>query len=262
MFIGNMVTEAIPARVYALYKIVAGRKNVKRVDIQNMMEPPELNKGTSYFSTIFKAATELKLIAVQDDLIVPMVPKDQMKNMRAFRQHVIRQLGNFEQEQFFKVSNILVNMNEQVYQYSLTDPALLNLLTEGTGGSVTAPMIRGWRFWAQFLGFGYIYKMSFLPNAYIFVKNVLRLLELEKDEEYEIDDFMLRFKAYGSIISNNMLPERSFNMALSQALRELHEKKELELQYRSDAKMRWNLYPSQEFNIKQIASIRYKGVRE
>ena len=104
--------------------------------------------------------------------------------------------------------------------------------------------------------------MSFLPNAYVFVKNVLRLMNLEKNKEYEIDDFMLMFDAYGKIISGNLAKERNMNIALSSALRELHDNKEIELKYRSDAEKRWILYPSVEQFNDQIASIVYKGVKK
>ena len=39
MFIGNMVTEAIPARVFALYKIVESKKDISRSELQGLMEP-------------------------------------------------------------------------------------------------------------------------------------------------------------------------------------------------------------------------------
>ena len=62
MFTGKMVTEAIPARVFALYKIVTSKKNISRLALQGLMEPKEIYEGTSYFSTILKTAIELKLV--------------------------------------------------------------------------------------------------------------------------------------------------------------------------------------------------------
>ncbi len=262
MFTGNMVTEAIPARVFSLYKIVTSRKEITRAEIQSMMEPAEIYEGTSYFSAIFKAASELRIIDTQDNLVVPLVSKEEMRDIEDFRHFAISKLNTFEDEQFFQVTNVIFNMNEQIYKYPLTDNALLNILSQQTGSQITAPMIRGWRFWAQFLGFGYMNNMSFLPNAYVFVKNILRLMNLEKNKEYKIDDFMIMFEPYGKIISGNLQPERNMNIALSSALRELHDDKEIELKYRSDAKKRWILYPSIEQFNDQIASIVYKGVKK
>lgn len=259
MFTGNMVTEAIPARVFSLYKIVTSKKEITRNEVQSLMEPSEIYEGSSYFSSIIKAAIELKIVDIQDNIVVPLVPKEEMKNIEDFRLYAISKINSFEAEQFFKVTNCIVNINERIYKHTLTDTALLNELSRETGTQITAPMIRGWRFWAQFLGFGYMNNMSFLPNAYVFVKNVLRLMNLEKNKEYEIDDFMLMFDAYGKIISGNLAKERNMNIALSSALRELHDNKEIELKYRSDAEKRWILYPSVEQFNDQIASIVYKG---
>lgn len=262
MFTGNMVTEAIPARVYSLYKIAISKKDITRNEIQSMMEPPEIYEGTSYFSAIFKTALELKIIDTQDNLVIPLVSRDEMKTIDGFRKYAISKLNMFEDEQFFQVTNVIVNLNEHIYKYSLTDSDLLNILSQQTGNQITAPMIRGWRFWAQFLGLGYMNNMSFLPNAYVFVKNVLSLLNLEKNKEYAIDDFMLMFEQYGKVLSGNLQQERNMNIALSSALRQLHDNNEIELRYRSDAEKRWILFPSTEQFNDQIASIVYKGVKK
>ena len=87
-------------------------------------------------------------------------------------------------------------------------------------------------------------------------------MNLEKNKEYEMNDFVLMFEPYGKIISGNLKPERNMNIALSNALRELHDNKEIELKYRSDAEKRWILYPSIEQFNDQIASIVYKGVKK
>ena len=262
MFTGNMVTEAIPTRVYSLFKIVNSKKNITRQEAQSMLEPADIYTGTSYFSSVFKAATELKLVDMQENIVVSLVSKEEIKDIDDFRRFAISKINLFEEESFFKVSNVIVNMNEQILRYVLTDNSLLNTLSQQVGTQITAPMIRGWRFWAQFLGFGYINGMSYLPNAYVFVKNVLELLNLEKNKEYQIEDFMLMFDTYGKIISGNLQPERNMNIALSSALRELHDNHEIELRYRSDAERRWGLYPSNESFNDQVASIVYRGVKK
>ena len=65
-------------------------------------------------------------------------------------------------------------MNEKIFEYkSISDSEMLNYLSNQTGETIKDPMIRGWRFWAQFLGFGVINDMAFLPNAYVYVKDVV-----------------------------------------------------------------------------------------
>lgn len=262
MFVGNMVTEAIPARVYSLYKIVVSKKEITRAEVQKCIEPEGIYEGNSYFAAIFKAATELGLVEIQDNIVIPLIPKEEIKGIEDFKKYVISKMDSFEGEQFYEVTNIIVNLNEEIYKYrSVADTDLLNLLSNQIGKQITAPMARGWRFWAPFIGLGYVNGMAFLPNAYIYVKNILKILNIEKNKEIAIDEFMAMLGKYGKMLTSNMQPERNMNLALSSALRELHDNGEIELKYSSDAENRWILFPSNEAFNDQIASIIVKGVK-
>lgn len=262
MFTGNMVTEAIPARVFALYKIVTSKKDISRAELQELMEPSGIYEGSSYFSAILKTATELKLVDIQDDYVSAIVPKEQLKTIDDLRLYVISRLDNYEDEQFYRCTNAIVNLDEKIYQYSsISDSEMLNYLSDRTGQQVTAPMARGWRFWAQFLGFGYMNGFVFLPNAYVFVKDVIKLMDLEKKKEYQMDEFMVKFNQYGKILTANPKSEKNLNIAISSALRELHENGEITLKYISDQGSKWILYPSNELFNDPVAAIIYKGVK-
>lgn len=261
MFTGKMVTEAIPVRVFALYKIVTSKKDISRSELQELMEPSEIFEGSSYFSAILKTATELKLVDVQDNTVVALVSKEQIKTIDDLRLYIILKLEKYEEEQFYKCTNAIVNLDEKIYKYSsISDSKMLNYLSEKVGQQITAPMARGWRFWAQFLGFGYMNELVFLPNAYIFVKNVIKLIGLEK-REYQMDEFMTMFNQYGRILSGNSQNEKYLNLALSNALRELHENGEITLKYISDQASKWILYPSNDLFNNPVSSITYKGVK-
>ena len=153
-------------------------------------------------------------------------------------------------------------MNEKIYEYSaISDSNMLNYISKQLGETVKAPMIRGWRFWSQFLGFGLINEMAFLPNAYVYVKDVLRLMNLEKKQEYTMSDFMARFMQYGRIMLSSSTSEKNLNIAMSSALRELHDNGEIMLKFGSDQAMKWILYPSKELFNQPISSVVYKGVK-
>lgn len=261
MFVGNMVTEAIPARVYALYKIVEAKKGISRSELQGLMEPKDIYEGTSYFSAIIKAAEELKIIENKDNIINLVDGKERFKTIDDFRKYVISILQDFSDGQFWKCTNVIVNMNEKIYEYSaISDSGMLNLLSNNVGETIKAPMIRGWRFWAQFLGFGIMNEMTFLPNAYVYVKDILRLMELKKKQEYSMSDFMARFMQYGRIMLSPSTSDKNLNIAMSSALRELNDNGEMVLKFGSDQEMKWILYPSKELFNQPISSIVYKGV--
>lgn len=262
MFIGNMVTEAIPARVFALYKIVESKKGISRSELQRFMEPKEIYEGTSYFSAIMKAAEELKLIENKDNVVSLSDDVERLKTIEGFRKYVISILPDLSDGQFWKCTNIIVNMNEKIYEFSaISDSNMLNDISKQLGETIKPPMIRGWRFWSQFLGFGLMNDMVFLPNAYVYVKDVLRLMNLEKKQEYTISDFMARFMQYGRIMLSSSTSEKKLNIAMSSALRELHDNGEIVLKFGSDQEMKWILYPSKESFNQPVSSVVYKGVK-
>ncbi len=263
MFVGNMVTEAIPARVFALYRIVSSKKELQRSELQAFMEPPEIYEGNSYFPAILKAATELKLVNIQDNSVSLLVSKEEIKSIDDFRRYAISILPDYEEEQFWKCTNVIVNMNEDIYKYgAISDSDMLNYMSNEVGQNISAPMMRGWRFWAQFLGFGYMNGFSFLPNAYVYVKNVISLMGLEKNKEYEIDDFMAQFMHYGKIMLSSSLSSKNLNIAMSSALRQLHDSGEIVLKHGSDQDMKWILYPSSESFNQPVSTIVYKGLKK
>ena len=262
MFIGNMVTEAIPARVFALYKIVESKKSISRNELQGLMEPKDIYEGTSYFSAIIKAAEELKIIENHDNMISLPEGKEKLKTIDDFRRYVISILQDLSDGQFWKCTNVIVNMNEKIYEYSaISDSVMLNYLSKTLGETIKAPMIRGCRFWSQFLGFGMMNDMTFLPNAYVYVKNVLCMMDLERKQEYSMSDFMGRFMQYGKIILPPSAADKNLNIAMSSALRQLHDNGEIVLKFGSDQEIKWILYPSKELFNQPVSSVVYKGVK-
>ena len=261
MFIGNMVTEAIPARVFALYKIVESKKDISRSELRGFMEPKEIYEGTSYFSAIMKAAEELQLVENKDNVVSLSDEVERLKTIEDFRRYVISILPDLSDGQFWKCTNIIVNMNEKIYEYNAISDNMLKYISKQLGETIKAPMIRGWRFWSQFLGFGLMNDMVFLPNAYVYVKDVLRLMNLEKKQEYSMSDFMARFMQYGRIVLPASTSEKNLNIAMSSALRELHDNGEIVLKFGSDQEMKWILYPSKELFNQLVSSVVYKGVK-
>ena len=227
------------------------------------MEPKDIYEGNSYFSTIIKTAEELKIIENKDNTIKLIDGQERFKTIDDFRKYVISILQDLSDGQFWKCTNIIVNMNERIYEYStISDSGMLNYLSSKLGETIKAPMIRGWRFWSQFLGFGVMNDMTFLPNAYVYVKDVLRLMDLEKKQEYSMSDFMARFMQYGRVMLSPSASDKNLNIAMSSALRELHDNGEIELKFGSDQEMKWILYPSKELFNQPISSVVYKGVKE
>lgn len=51
-------------------------------------------------------------------------------------------------------------------------------MSELTGEQIDAMEMRAWRFWVTYLGFGYLQDMFFIPNANVFIEDILHHLNL------------------------------------------------------------------------------------
>lgn len=76
-----------------------------------------------------------------------------------------------------------------------------------------------------------------------------------------MSDFMTRFMQYGQILLQSTTSNRNLNIAMSSALRELHDNGEIVLKFGSDQEMKWILYPSKELFNQPVSSVVYKGVK-
>ena len=270
MFRGNMVTESIPARVYALFKIVEKNNGINRAELKSLMEPADLNiktdgtQNTSYFGPTLTCAQELNLVDTQDNAIVSMVEKGRIKTIQDMRKHIILILNNFKDEQFYKTSNTVLNMNESVFKMGgMSDTAMTDYLSSKTGEMINNVRMNGWRFWAEFLGLGYVPSASvFIPNAYRYVKVILAESNLEKNKEYLIEDFVSIINKYGTVLTDNNENSHALNMGFSNALRELHDQREIELLRQNDRPVSYQLYPSALFEPNPVTAVVYKGVKK
>lgn len=265
MFIGKMVTEAIPIRVFSLCKIIgSSKKKLTKLEVKDLMEPKELNTSdTQYFYEVLKAAEELKLLEITDNYIELLVDFNSIKTIESFRGYVIDKLNFLQQSHFYNVSKAIINMNEDILmkEYKLSDAPMINYITEKIKEDINANEMRGWRFWASFIGLGYEYNSSFLPNGYTYVKEVIKLMNLEENVEYPIDDFMNNFAKKGSIITNYDESNKQLNLAFSNALRQLQDSGEIELKHVSDQLSNYVLYPTNELYNLPVSAIVCKGVK-
>lgn len=265
MFTGAMQTEPIPARVFALYKIVSDKKSIKRSDLKELMEPASLNADkTGYFSIILATAEEIGIVNEVDNIVSPAVPKEDMKTMNDLRQFVANELENFSDGHFYKATDAMLNINEFVLKNgNIADLAIRNRISEVTGELYSAPEMRGWRFWASFLGFGTIQNMVYLPNAYVFVKTILKNSGFDKNQQMLFSEFIEAIGSKYAPLIKATGGNQLLNLAFSNALQELHLNHEIELidNKDRDTSQTWTLYPSQTYFSQPITDVIYKGVR-
>ena len=265
MFDNNVKTEAIPERVFELCSVVAESPKTD-VSLMEMFEPECLStpSTTSYYSTFMEAAIELGLIAKNGNEVSFVGDKKAIKSLDAFRYYCNSVVWKDDSVIFYKLAQTILNSNDEYWGDNLTSPMIISSIRKKISHMiVNETMLRGERFWLQFLGFGYVQekpKIIFLPNMYIALKDFMRMCEFEVGKEYSVKDFVQSVSKKSSVAFDGAIEHKQFNMAVSNALRQLENNGEIELLRHLDSKEVWNLYKLETKNITEITHIKYRGL--
>lgn len=251
MFSNKMVTPATPERVFTLCKIIE-KKALAVTEVRSKMEPDFLSgASTAYFQDYRNAAEELGLISISDNFISLATNPDNIASIQAMRSYVNHQLERFHDGQFYKVTQAYFTLGDQVFSRDKNLSNLAPEMTVRTGVSVDAMAMRAWRFWVSFLGFGYLQDMFFIPNAAVFLEDIIAKLPLEKGKIYAFGDFMQQLQQYAQIVLDANSSYHQLNYGVSCGLRTLHDMGIIKLEHIMDYQDIWNLYP---MNAHSIAS--------
>lgn len=265
MFADKMRHEAIPERVYALCELLKS-KPLTEAEAKDYFEPKALGgAGTSYFSRVRDAASQnqLGLIDVTDKKLSLAVDKKYVSSIEEMRKYIIGHISLIKNGLFYETSQAYFDLNEKVYEFSsVTDQGLRDLLMQNMNGKLDVDDMRAWRFWAAFLGFGHLARvtatnqtqMNFLPNLYRYLQTAVELSGLEKKKEYRIDEFIDAIRPMCDIAMKDASDTRKLNMAMSYGLRMMHDNGEIELRYQLDNQNLWLLYPSDLHAIRSEVS--------
>lgn len=271
MFDRSIKTETIPERVFELCKMIS-KGDIKDSVARERMEPKGINtSNTSYYPSIREVLVDPKDLGLvekdKDEVLRFIGDKKILKNLETFRIYCNSVAFKNADSYFYRITQCFLESDEKWLKYkTLTDSVLRSEIRDATGiPLVDEKMMLGSRFWISFLGFGYIqegYAMYFLPNMYIALQDYCELSELEKNKEYTVKEFLEIISKYAAVALSRAEEKRAFNLAMSTALREMHDNKEIIIKNYLDSKERWSLYKddSHEFT-EQFTHITYKGVK-
>lgn len=241
MFQSKMVTPAIPERVYTLCKIVE-KKALSSSEVKEKMEPQYLNQTTSYYSDYRSAAEELQLITNTDNVISLAVDSGVIKNMDTMRYYINGQLDRFREGQFYKVTKAYYAIGEKILHGEQNVANMASMMTLKSGIQVDSMAMRAWRFWAAYLGFGYLQDMFVIPNADAFLQDIIKRADFDKNYRYPISEFLKKLKPYSDIIIDTENGDNTFNFGVSNGLRTLQDSGYIRMEYIMDQEENWNLY--------------------
>lgn len=255
MLNSSIKTESIPERVLSICQCVADNGPISEKRLESILVPQKLNTAkTSYFRPVFDAAKALKLIAHNESQEVVFVGrKDDIRSLADFRLFCNSKVFANSASDFYKIISCFLESNDEWLRYGsvTTSGEVIKLLSAETGISsnkLEKDVILGVRFWIGFLGFGFFqeqYKV-FLPNMYTALKDFMKLGSIEKGREYSVGEFINSLHGGASVALKNALQTQTFNLAMSNALRLLHDNKEIELKKHLDSEKTWHLFRNEE----------------
>lgn len=270
MFDNDVRVESVPKRVYEAVKLVC-QNNMTIDELKNKMFHKDIYKGQDdYLRYTLDAAIELKLIKKEEKFLIFVGEKKDVADLNAFRKYCNSIVWKDNQTRFYKIAEVFLNSDIDWLKYKSFSASteVLGDIRKKTGdfnGSIVQPIhILGERFWLSFLGFGYVFELNnfkvFLPNMYVALKDFISLSELPQNTEISFDEFINGICMTGAVAAKKSLESKKMNYALSAALRQLHDNREVELKRNSDSEVIWNLYPLDSHGFKkEVTHIIIKG---
>lgn len=268
--IKKVKTEPIPERVLEFCRIIAtNRESLSDKDISEILEPSTVDVSQqSIISHIKEAALELNLVAEDDKgKLSLIVEKNVLKTFDSFRFHCNKEMYSNVKSEFYSLVKCILNSNDAFLDMgSFTSSEYIKSYVRCNSNLIPEPKrtMEGIRFWISFLGFGYIIEHSdktFLPNAYVALKDFVCMAEFEKRKIYSVSEFVALIRPFAHILLPNEENDKIFNLAMSNALRQMHDNKEIELIHMLDSLDYWELFENNNHLItKKLTHIKYKGV--
>lgn len=232
----SMRMEPTPERVLSVCRLV-GQKSMTRDEIRAALTLG-INDEKEFAlikASINVALEELALIKTQNDRLLLAVEPDVIASPSAFRRYVSARAFSAKDSTFYMFTRWLVAQNERIFSMKSWEGMAKTCGAEVKDlAKLNENAVLGWRFWAAFLGLGYLSGTMFIPNMKLRLEDILATSYTEKfkyNETVLAQDFTLWL--------STKMPEVAFDsklpLALSAGLRTLHELGLIRLETWSDS---------------------------
>ena len=253
MFFSAIKKEPIPERIFSICNVVVDREPMNKKEIEKILVPEKLKVETSYFGSVFETAEELKLIGYDDnDDVIFIGDKNNIESLQALRRYCNSFVFYDRSTDFYKIISCFLSADDEWLAYGrvTTSPEIIRIINNETGIkslSLEKDVLLGIRFWINYLGFGYYQESQgvFLPNMYTALRDFMVLGSIE-EKEYTVEEFIGHLHEGVSVALKGSNDTLKLNLAMSNALRLMHDNKEIELKRISDSEKVWHLFPNEE----------------
>lgn len=231
-----MRMEPTPERVYSLCRLVAYKKMTKEELLNALTLGSNDEKAKELFQlTLSVALDELHILHNKDNYIELLVSKEVLSSPSSFRRHISGKVFHQTDTTFFLFTKWLISQNDKIFNLTNWEVIAKTCADENRELSkINENAVLGWRFWATYLGLGYLSGTMFLPNMKIRLQD---LLATEFQNSFPYDE-AIRANEFIAWLGGQM-PEIDFSgklpLALSSALRTMDELGLIKLETRRDS---------------------------
>lgn len=173
----NMRMEPTPERVYSICRLIC-QNSISKDDLKELVSLGKSSISSSSSSTINYsldvAEKDLDIIRLKDGKYSIAVDPAILNSPQSFRQYVAKKAFSDEDSTFFLFSRWYISKNEDVFalgnwevQSKVAEREISKL--RGIDGNAAL----GWRFWAAYLGLGYLNETTLIPNMKTRIQDVL-----------------------------------------------------------------------------------------
>lgn len=279
-----------PHRLHALLRLVAHLNSPKRKDLLDLLQPKELGlDNQESASSVLLVARHSNLVIEQSDKsLALLVAAEQIEDTESFRKCICNEILGVTQD---GESNYLFNLftawyaiqDELVFhQYSTTSELASGINEQLFSGEKVRryerTKVEGWRDWADFVGLGWKMRTGGRGARIILVPDATGRLGAMLDKllppgpSIRFTDFMQRLSDICPELDGGQLFEycwqlcrkgeargNRLSLMLSNGLRGLRDKGQLELIRQADATDNWQLYSAAGDPDSQVTHIRRRG---
>lgn len=251
--INTNITGATPERVYALCKCVERKKFISNSDLRSMLEP-DYAQHSNYYTMIRDVALDLDLIE-NNDFISLKVDSSVLKSIEEMRKFINNNMDKYRYGMFYAITSAYYDMGTSLFREAKNVTGASALLSNKTNMKITDVAMRAWRFWASFLGFGYLDSMLIIPNAAVFIRDLIIGQNIRKKELLSADEFFASMEPALRIIVDSST--RTLNYGVTSALLTLEQMNVIETTEILDHDV-WNLEKIDPSRSQIITNIKVK----
>lgn len=235
--------EVTPKRVFSVVKLIAVYNGkLTKESIYNLVQPLKLTDKQDDAKKVISFLIENDMIKENIDGKLELnINRDNFSDIKKFKEYISSNIFKDMKEKslFYETTAEILSKDIDFYEYKSFEDIAASLKNK----NVDKEYILGWRFWAEFLGFGKILNSQFLINPYVRILD--RIID---NEEYEGGQYLV--SGFISIVKTECpefeqtISENKIGLSLTLALRTLESLGKIKLNYTKDSTEVWHLYYS------------------